>query len=308
MAKKKQTVRTDAENNGEGPKDGAGIDLRALAERRGLISHNDVSPTVADEIEVVGLDSEDCETADSTDNSTEAQMDSEPTSDEMVEVGETMTIGDSEPDADSEPAADDAADGVETADDESESRSFKRKAELEYDPETLKRNCEAVLFRSATPVAASRIAKIIGGHATSGDVNRALKELQLDYATFKLSFEPVIIAGGWQLITRPEYGEIIERMVIRRDATKLTTTMLDTLAVIAFKQPLTRQEIDDIRGVDAGSAIRALIERGLVTMKRDDDKLGHPVVYETTTRFLEIFGVKSLSELPKATDFRRMDS
>ena len=285
-----------------------GINLRAIAEKRGLLKDDDLS--ALDAIEVVGLDGEDAPAADAS--AAVGATDGEP--DEMVGVGETIHIdgaddrSDAEPDddADDAPASGvDAEDGSE--DGETAGGSFKRKAELEYDAETLKRCCEAVLFRSPTSVAASRIAKLIGGNATAGDVNRALKELQQDYANYKLSFEPVIVAGGWQLISKPDYGHIIERMVIRRDAMKLTTTMLDTLAVIAFKQPLTRKDNDDIRGVDAGSAIRALIERGLVTMKRDDDKLGHPVVYETTTRFLETFGIKSLGELPKATDFRRMD-
>jgi len=107
------------------------------------------------------------------------------------------------------------------------------------------------------------------------------------------------IAEGWQLLTRPEYAEAIERAQFALRPRRLSPAALETLAIIAYRQPVGRIEVDEIRGVDSGAVIDKLVERGLVEIQSRGEGLGRPLLYGTTPSFLEILGLKNLEELPR---------
>jgi segregation and condensation protein B len=110
------------------------------------------------------------------------------------------------------------------------------------------------------------------------------------------------IANGFQLLSRPEYHEWISKIRKKSGESKLSQQALETLSIIAYKQPIIRAEIEAIRGVQSGQMIRTLIEKGLVKITGRDEVLGRPLLYGTTTKFLDHFGLKSIKDLPKVED------
>ena len=114
------------------------------------------------------------------------------------------------------------------------------------------------------------------------------------------------IAGGFQMLTRPEYAPWIGRLNTQQRQETLSKAALETLAVVAYRQPITRAEVDDIRGVQAGSILRALAGRRLIKVVGRSEELGRPLLYGTTKHFLEVFGLRSIKDLPKRADFDRL--
>jgi segregation and condensation protein B len=156
---------------------------------------------------------------------------------------------------------------------------------------------EALLFAAAEPVALAALAAAAG--ASEAEVSLALSELasHLDQEGHGFSLEAV--AGGYQLLTRPEYGTAVTALLQRRRP-PLSRAALETLAVVVFRQPVTRAEIDDLRGVRSDGALMTLVERGLVAEVGRDPGPGRPARYGTTRRFLEYFGLRDLSDLEAA--------
>src|SRR6185312_6069605 len=144
-----------------------------------------------------------------------------------------------------------------------------------------------------------RLAEMLELEATK-PVRRAIKELNEQYVTGDRSFRIEQVAGGYQLLSLPEYGDILKRLHQREADAKLTKAALETLAIIAYKQPILRADIEAIRGVACGETIRSLMEKHLVNIAGRAEEPGRPILYGTTKRFLQLFGLNNLKDLPQS--------
>ena len=162
---------------------------------------------------------------------------------------------------------------------------------------------EAALFASAIPVPVDSL-RLMASHADDGEttLDEALEELRAHYDSDGHGVELVEVAGGWQILTRPEYTEAIERAQLAARPQRLSAAALETLAIIAYRQPIGRAEIEEIRGVGAGAILKSLHERGLVDIVGRGEGLGRPLLYGTTPTFLEQFALRHLEELPRADE------
>src|SRR5204863_8611604 len=144
----------------------------------------------------------------------------------------------------------------------------------------------------------------IATHAEDGETSResALEELRLHYDDDGHGVKLIEVAGGWQILTRPEYTEAIERSQLAARPQRLSAAALETLAIIAFRQPIGRAEIEEIRGVGAGAILKSLLERGLIDVTGRGEGLGRPLLYGTTPSFLEQFALRHLEELPRSDE------
>ena len=162
---------------------------------------------------------------------------------------------------------------------------------------------EAALFAATRPTPIDDLARL--DPAVNVDtVRHAIDELRAHYDDPDAghAVELVDQGGGWQLLTRPEYAEAIERAQIAERPQRLTAAALETLAVIAYRQPIGRAEVEEIRGVAVGGVLKTLLERGLVDVVGRAEGLGRPLLYATTSRFLEQFALRHLEELPRADE------
>ena len=170
--------------------------------------------------------------------------------------------------------------------------------------ENLKSIIESLLFVSDEPLTIERL-KIVLSPAAAGDIRSALNLLTEEYEARHGGFHLKEIAGGYQLRTRPEFSEWITRLVQPR-APRLSKAALETLAIIAYKQPVIRSDVEHIRGVDCGGVIRALLERNLIRVLGRKEIPGRPLIYATTKRFLEVFDLKDLKDLPTPKEIEEM--
>ncbi|OLB18303.1 MAG: SMC-Scp complex subunit ScpB [Gemmatimonadetes bacterium 13_2_20CM_69_8] len=157
---------------------------------------------------------------------------------------------------------------------------------------------EAALFASSRPLTVGELVTLEQG-AGEDAVRAGLAEIRDAYATQDHGVELVEIAQGWQFLTRREYAEAIDRAQFALRPRRLSPAALETLAIIAYRQPVARLEVDEIRGVDCGAVIDKLIERGLVDVVTRGEGLGRPLLYGTSPQFLEMLGLKDLDELPR---------
>ena len=164
--------------------------------------------------------------------------------------------------------------------------------------EEVKPIIESLLFSAEEPVTLRKLTDIIEG-VDSAQIQEAITQLKNDYDTQGRSFQIEEIAGGYQLFTKPEYHEWIAKLRKKSGETKLSQAALETLAIIAYKQPILRADVESIRGVQSGQIIRLLMEKELVKVIGRDESLGHPLLYGTTKKFLECFGLKNVKDLPK---------
>lgn len=160
---------------------------------------------------------------------------------------------------------------------------------------------EAIIFVSDEPITARTLADILDEHKDT--VQAAVEELQREYEERGGGLQMREIAGGWQIATRTEYHEEIRKFLKTRPSAKLSLAALETLAVIAYKQPVTVPEILEIRGVQSASAIKTLLEKRLIVTKGHKETVGRPMLYGTSKDFLIQFGLKDLSDLPSIEDF-----
>jgi segregation and condensation protein B len=160
---------------------------------------------------------------------------------------------------------------------------------------------EAALFAAARPVTVEEL-QTLDSDATLSDIRAALDQLKDHYDLDGHGVEVVELAGGFQILTRPVYAAAIERAQLTSRQPKLTGAMLETLAVIAYRQPVGRAEIEEIRGVSASGVLRSLQERGLIEVTGRSEGLGRPLLYGTTPLFLELLGLPDLINLPKAEE------
>ena len=156
---------------------------------------------------------------------------------------------------------------------------------------------EALLFASPGPLTQSRVNLIF--ETDPPKLDEAVKELNRHYEKANRSFKIQMIAGGFQLTTLPEFDIWIKRMLDKSGKLALSTAALETLAIIAYKQPISRFNVESIRGVDGRGVIKTLLSKSLVRIKGRDEGPGRPLLYATTDKFLENFGVNRISDLPK---------
>ncbi|MFQ3671065.1 MAG: SMC-Scp complex subunit ScpB [Verrucomicrobiia bacterium] len=181
----------------------------------------------------------------------------------------------------------------------------------------LKLILEAILFAATKPMRAAELALAVRKGAdgasleegacfaktTEGEVEAALRELREDWRDRAIFLQE--IAGGWQLGTAPRFARWVGGQVTEPKPARMSQPALETLAVIAYRQPISRAEIEAVRGVAVSGVLETLVERGVVRVAGRADIPGRPLIYETTELFLEHFGLKDLRELPNAEELRR---
>ena len=173
---------------------------------------------------------------------------------------------------------------------------------------------EALIFGSDEPLTIRQIMDILGSSEHAGprirmkedEVLGVIRELNGTYVQQGRSFRVIQVAGGFQFATMPEFADWLGRMVKEKSKRKLTQATIETLSVIAYKQPVTKPEVEAIRGVNADYAISKLMERGLVTIVGRSASPGRPLLYGTTSEFLKHFGLNDLSELPKPREIEEI--
>ena len=170
------------------------------------------------------------------------------------------------------------------------------------EPDDAKAVIENILFVADSPLPTAKIVTVFGGEMTAEDVAGALGELAEEYA--RRSLQIVEVAEGWRMQTRPEYAPWIATFFKMEKGQKLSRASLEVLAIVAYRQPITRAEMDEIRGVDCGGVLRGLIDKALVKTMGRRRAPGKPMMYGTTGKFLEFFGLARLSDLPTLDDFR----
>jgi segregation and condensation protein B len=161
---------------------------------------------------------------------------------------------------------------------------------------------EAALFAANRPITLEEL-QTLEPESALADVRTALDELREHYDFDSHAVEVVELAGGYQILTRRAFAEAIERAQIAVRTPKLTAAGMETLAVIAYRQPVGRAEIEEIRGVSAGGVLRSLQERGLIEVVGRSEGMGRPLLYGTTPLLLELLGLRDLGELPRTEEF-----
>ncbi len=159
-----------------------------------------------------------------------------------------------------------------------------------------RRIVEALILSSSEPLSAAKIAEIVP-YCDAGQAKDLVNELNTEYVEQDRSFEIWEVAGGFQIRTRAEFSGYLQKLQKER-ALRLSQAALETLAIIAYRQPVTRAEIEDVRGVDAGATVKSLLERHLIRIAGQREVPGRPMLYGTTRRFLEVFGLERLKDLP----------
>jgi segregation and condensation protein B len=159
-----------------------------------------------------------------------------------------------------------------------------------------RRVVEAVILGSPEPISAQRVAEVIP-YCRPAKVRSLVEELNAEYAEQGRSFEISELAGGYQVRTLPEFASYLQQIQPQRPL-RLSKAALETLAIVAYRQPVTRAEIEDIRGVDAGAVVRGLLERKLLRLAGHKEVPGRPMLYATSRRFLEVFGLEKIEDLP----------
>lgn len=166
---------------------------------------------------------------------------------------------------------------------------------------SLKGALEALLLVSSDPVSASQLSAVL--HVAPGEVASLLAELKVEYEEANRGFQLREVAGGWRLFTHPAFHEQVEAFVLSWDTQKLSQAALETLAVIAYHQPVTREMVKGIRGVNSDGVISSLVDKGLIREMGRDPQRGQAIIYGTTNAFLEKFGLRSTLDLPDLEQF-----
>ena len=167
----------------------------------------------------------------------------------------------------------------------------------------LKAVVEALLFAADEALSSKRLASLVDD-ATPAAVDDLVAELNADYLREGRAFRIQHVAGGWRLVSRPEFAPWVRRLYDSGRSGRLSQAALETLAIVAYKQPVTRAELESIRGVSVDAVIQTLVDRGLVTIVGRGEGLGRPLLYGTTGHFLEYFGLPGLDALPKPEELQ----
>ena len=158
---------------------------------------------------------------------------------------------------------------------------------------------EALLLGTHHPLTAARLAELMDQPGTKS-IRKSVQQLNEQYEQTARSFRIEQVAGGYQIVTLPQFGEYLKKLHQKEIDAKLSKAALKTLAIIAYKQPILRADLEAIRGVACGETIRSLMEKHLVKIAGRAEEPGRPILYGTTKRFLEVFGLNNLRDLPRA--------
>lgn len=171
----------------------------------------------------------------------------------------------------------------------------------------LHRHIEALIFCAPEPVGVVEIVsclnEMFGAEVPSKDVEAALSDLSLKYEGEEFSFALEKLGGGYQFLTKPAYQPSIQILLRQHSQKRLSSAQLETLSIIAYKQPVTKGEVEQIRGVACDYSLQKLLEKELVEIKGKSDGVGRPLIYGTSQKFMDYFGINSLQDLPQPKDF-----
>jgi segregation and condensation protein B len=177
--------------------------------------------------------------------------------------------------------------------------------------QSIESRVEAVLLSISRPLSEAKLVDMLGlGSVSAKDkmpatmVKQAIDHLNTEYAQSGRSFRIERLAGGWQLLTLSKFGPLLTRVHGAKLQGRLTPAALDTLAIIAYRQPTLRSELEAVRGVACGDILRGLMERRLVRITGRAEELGRPMLYGTTSEFLRVFGISRIEDLPQARELR----
>ena len=171
----------------------------------------------------------------------------------------------------------------------------------------LKNHVEALIFCSPSPLKLdeirSSLTEMFEADVPEEDILDSISEIEKKFAVDEYSFTVVKTGGGFQFLTKPAYQSSISILLKQQSKRRLTTSALETLSIIAYKQPVTKGDLELIRGVNSDYTVNKLLEKGLVEIKGKSDSIGRPILYGTSQRFMDYFGINELSELPTPRDF-----
>ncbi|MCK8816572.1 SMC-Scp complex subunit ScpB [Natroniella sulfidigena] len=174
------------------------------------------------------------------------------------------------------------------------------------DQSEIKAAIEALLFMATEPLQIKEIKKVLT--VDRAEIKESLEKIKLEYAQQDKGIELVKINRGYQLQTKAEYSSIIKDFHQPEVTKTLSQAALETLAIVAYKQPVTRAEVEDIRGVNVEKALKTLQKRGLIAEQGRKDVIGKPIIYGTTNQFLEYLGLESLDDLPEPKEFAKLNN
>jgi segregation and condensation protein B len=170
------------------------------------------------------------------------------------------------------------------------------------DDDLLRRALEGLLFITDRPLSAAELGKLVGVRDQDKIIG-TVEELRRDLEAKNAGYRLIAVAEGWQMATRPELAPYMRKLFADRATMRLSTAAQETLSIISYKQPLTRAEIEDIRGVEVIAALETLLEKGLTKVVGRKETVGRPLMYGTTSEFLRHFGLRSLEDLPPLDNF-----
>ncbi len=182
------------------------------------------------------------------------------------------------------------------------------------EPENLKPTLEALIFAADEPVSVKQLEEILNEGEGNGqvprvaaeEIRRAITELNAEYESQRRAYQILQVGGGFQFATRPEFAEWVGKLYKEKGKRKLSHSALETLAIVAYRQPVTKPEIEAIRGVNADYVLRTLLERRLITITGRATTVGRPLLYGTTKDFLKHFGINDLADLPKPRELEEI--
>lgn len=176
----------------------------------------------------------------------------------------------------------------------------------------LQRHIEVLIFCTPTPLSKGEIVKCLSelfeADIPDDHVNQAIVELMDKYQSEEFSFQLEHSGGGYQFLTKPAYQTSVGILLRQQSHKRLSTAQMETLSIIAYKQPVTKGDIEQIRGVNSDYSVQKLLEKELVDIKGKSEGIGRPILYGTSTKFMEYFGINKLSELPQPKDFSQPDN
>ena len=164
---------------------------------------------------------------------------------------------------------------------------------------------ESIIFASESPLSLDRICEVLPEFERS-DIKSALEDVRLSHDGRPGGLYLAEVAGGWQFRTRPSFQQYVRRLV-KNKSVKFSQSALETLAIIAYRQPITRAEVEHLRGVDCGAVLKSLLDKKLVKILGKKDIPGRPLIYGTSRDFLEVFGLKDLRGLPTLKEIQALD-
>ena len=173
--------------------------------------------------------------------------------------------------------------------------------------DSLQRHIQALIFCAPAPVAIEDLQKCLSEalqrDVSISDVLESIEEINERFAQEAFAFQIYAIGGGYQFLTKPDYQEAIGLFLKQKSKRKLSTSSLETLAIIAYKQPISKSGVEQIRGVSCDYAVHKLLEKELIEIKGTADPIGRPIIYGTTQKFMDYFGINHLKDLPQLKDF-----